>query len=517
MALNFGQIALAAVGGAAKQFNIDRETLRKEYSKKKDRQQQWADGPGRTVLARLEQDSNEALDAGETLINYGMNKTELKYLIKTHKPRSLITLAAELKKLNATELTALKNSGKLNEVIQVADDFEPSEEEWAKSVVKNFRGPELTPRQREESSKGFLAGLLEQGSEKYYRDELDEFEDDEFVVGSDGESYSIRELKAAASYVPERGTVAPFDLSAIGGRGKNSEWNNVKKLIVDKASMAIRENGTDAEKMAFIANTEEDGEDNANYNERLQNLRGDTLKKYLEEATRDVYGNEELKNAFTNPFAAEFYGGQDALDAILNPISLEDAFAATGIEMSDLKEFATDEEAIVFFKKYPANWVLVDGAIAKRPKGLTVVPGETQPVEPGAAQPVEPGSFDEDLTLKAQPTVKVDNIPTRPEPEYRNDPPRMFEQPKNKRKIRAWDDQYGSKYNPDATYKLVKPQGPRPEDVDSREFYEYELWGATFGDTHDPLTGYPLIDNINLSLIPGTPEFEEAKRQGTPE
>ena len=93
----------------------------------------------------------------------------------------------------------------------------------------------------------------------------------------------------------------------------------------------------------------------------------------------------------------------------------------------------------------------------------------------------------------------------------------MFEQPKNKRKIRAWDDQYGSKYNPDATYKLVKPQGPRPEDVDSREFYEYELWGATFGDTHDPLTGYPLIDNINLSLIPGTPEFEEAKRQGTPE
>ena len=75
---------------------------------------------------------------------------------------------------------------------------------------------------------------------------------------------------------------------------------------------------------------------------------------------------------------------------------------------------------------------------------------------------------------------------------------------KSSRLIQQIQDQYGDKYNPDATYKIVRPQGPRPEDINSREYYEYELWDATYGDTHDPLTGYPLIEGLDKTLIPNS-------------
>ena len=83
---------------------------------------------------------------------------------------------------------------------------------------------------------------------------------------------------------------------------------------------------------------------------------------------------------------------------------------------------------------------------------------------------------------------------------------RLLERPKNKEAIDDWDDQYGDKYNYDGTYKIVRPQGPRPEDINSQEYYEYELWDATYGDTHDPLTGYPLIKGLDKTLIPNSGE-----------
>ena len=509
MGLNFGQIALAAVGGAAEKFNIDRETLRKEYSRKKERQQQWADGPGRTVLARLEQDSNAALDAGETLLNYGMNETELKYLVKTHKPRSLITLAAELNKLDATELTALKNSGKLNEVIKVADDFEPSEEAWAKTVVKNFRGPDLTPRQKDAGSKSFLAGLFQQGSEKYYRDELDEFEDDEFIVGSDGESYSIRELKAAASYVPERGTVAPFDLSAIGGRGTDREWINLKKLILDKASMDIKENGTSEDLSAFNENTAADGMEGANANERLQNLRGDKLKKYLEKATRDLYANEDFKNAFTNIYALQFYGGQPALDAILNPEPAkteEQLLDELNIDLEEQKltgdkrpeEIDSDEKLKAYFQNNNVDYVISEGVLRKRKADSPYDPDTAEP-------PTDTSAFNEStFILNEQPTKAV--VDARP----------VIEsgalggiRPRDRSKLTTWDNEFKGKYNNDGTYKIVSPKPSLPsnmDDLSAPEKNEASLvvsrWERLYGETHNPVTGYPKIQGLDLSLIP---------------
>jgi len=119
--------------------------------------------------------------------------------------------------------------------------------------------------------------------------------------------------------------------------------------------------------------------------------------------------------------------------------------------------------------------------------------------------PVEEGTYNtDDLTLKAQPTVAPEGIPKRPEPIYRGEEKKLLEKPRNKRAIDDWDDQYGDKYNPDATYKIVRPQGPRPEDINSREYYEYELWDATYGDTHDPRTGYPLIEGLDKTLIPNS-------------
>ena len=124
---------------------------------------------------------------------------------------------------------------------------------------------------------------------------------------------------------------------------------------------------------------------------------------------------------------------------------------------------------------------------------------------PPTELPVEEGTYNtDDLTLKVQPTVAPEGIPERPEPIYRGEEKKLLEKPRNKRAIDDWDDQYGDKYNPDATYKIVRPQGPRPEDINSREYYEYELWDATYGDTHDPRTGYPLIEGLDKTLIPNS-------------
>jgi len=40
-----------------------------------------------------------------------------------------------------------------------------------------------------------------------------------------------------------------------------------------------------------------------------------------------------------------------------------------------------------------------------------------------------------------------------------------------------------------------------------------EGWDRKYGDTHDPITGYPLLgDELKLVLIPGTDEYIEANK-----
>jgi len=512
-------IALAFAGGAAKQFTDDQAEMRKEYREKKDRQKAWADKNGKKILDDLEAKSDFVLNAGESLEAYGLETENVQYIVDTYGTNALLELKKQVDTLSISDLEALKVSKGLNSVIKEKDpSYEPSDTSWAEGVVKDFKIQQLPNADPSANSGGFFADLL---SGKSMRDEHDRWMDEDFLKDSSGQGISIRELRAAPSGRPERGTVADLDLTALSGSGTSSAFNTTKKLILDAATIAIETNGTAAQKEAFKTSYEADATDvtGTNSTEKLLALRtNDLLIPFFEQATRDVYNTGNLATSFNSPFAHSFYGTEDALNAILNPLTLKEELDELNLTGDNRpKEFNTQEEAKVYWRKNPnVEYAIIDGQFAKRtdrkedriPAPEDVVPED---VVPGA---VVPGTFDtSDLTLNVQPTESVEAIPTRPEPTYRNDPPNPLEQPQNKRKIRAWNNQYGAKYNPDATYKLVRPQGLRPEGTDSRERFEYDLWDATYGATHDPLTGYPLVDNINLSLIPGTPEFEEAKKQ----
>ena len=232
-------------------------------------------------------------------------------------------------------------------------------------------------------------------------------------------------------------------------------------------------------------------------------------KDAFDEATRKVHEQNPFSD---NRSATGAYGGQAALNAILNPpepLELAEQLKQdlidnnlTGARPEDIGE-KTDVELGEWFRDNKKDFVISNGVLIGRPDDAPF--DESKVVElPPTELPVEEGTYNSDLTLKTQPTVAPEGVPTRPEPTYRGEEKKLLEKPRNKRAIDDWDDQYGDKYNYDGTYKIVRPQGPRPEDINSRERYEYDLWGATFGDTHDPRTGYPLIEDLDMTLIPNS-------------
>ena len=512
-------IALAIAGGAAKQFTDDQAEMRKEYRDKKDRQKAWADKNGKKILDDLEAKSDFVLNAGESLEAYGLETKNVQYIVDTYGTNALLELKKQVDTLSISELEALKVSKGLNSVIKgIPLSYEPSDTSWAEGIVKDFKIQQLPNADPSANSGGFFADLL---SGKSMRDEHDRWMDEDFLKDSSGQGISIRELRAAPSGRPERGTVAKLDLTALSGSGTSSAFNTTKKLILDAATIAIETNGTAEQKEAFKTSYEADVLDptGTNSTEKLLALRtNDLLIPIFEQATRDVYNTGNLATSFNSPFAHSFYGTEDALNAILNPLTLEqelDELNLTGDNRP--KEFNTQEEAKVYWRKnLNVEYAIIDGQFAKRtdrkedriPAPGDVVPGD---VAPGA---VAPRAFDtSDLTLNVQPTESVEGIPARPEEKYYDDSPKIFEKPQNYRKIRTWDKKYGDKYNYDGTYKIVRPLGAKPPVSAEYELALYGRWLANYDGTHDEITGYPLVDNINLSLIPGTPEFEEAKKQ----
>jgi len=82
-----------------------------------------------------------------------------------------------------------------------------------------------------------------------------------------------------------------------------------------------------------------------------------------------------------------------------------------------------------------------------------------------------------------------------------------------------WEEKYGGKLNDDGSYILAEPRpleavltkryGSSPPTVRRM----LEGWDRKFGDTHDPITGYPLLgDELKLELIPKTDEYIEANK-----
>ena len=511
---------LSAISGAAEQYTKQTSELKKELRENKRRQRDWLATYGSKALNENKQQQESVQSALDDLKARGLEIPDAIQLLQKHGVGSVLELSKYVKEYEIANNTKV-DKDLMDKLWTAADDFTTTETTFEAAVAKVFgtsAGASTAPVIQEAEDRNFFEQLKYNMGERY-DDELEDFLTDasEGIGGK-----SIRELRAMSASSPSMlGTEgsAVFDRSALRGSepsaGEARLWKDTVPLIVREALKNLSPEDREAVEMT-------EADTNSGFKVRdvddiffdLSDPDGVYFDAFSE-ATRKVHEQNPFSN---NRSATGAYGGQDALNAILNPKTIEELFEATGRDPSELQVFATDEEALEFFKRNDEEFVYVgtgsDKELIARPNNLPVTPDtETDDDDDLTVDapelPVEEGTYNtDDLTLKAQPTVAPEGIPKRPEPIYRGEEKKLLEKPRNKRAIDDWDDQYGDKYNPDATYKIVRPQGPRPEDINSQEYYEYELWDATYGDTHDPLTGYPLIEGLDKTLIPNSGETE---------
>jgi len=507
---------LSAISGAAEQYTKQTSELKKELRENKRRQRDWLATYGSKALNENKQQQDSVQSALDDLKARGLEIPDAIQLLQKHGVGSVLELSKYVKEYEVANNTKV-DKDLMDKLWTAADDFTTTETTFEAAVAKVFgtsAGASTAPVIQEAEDRNFFEQLKYNMGERY-DDELEDFLTDasEGIGGK-----SIRELRAMSASSPSMlGTEgsAVFDRSALRGSESTSaeraSWNDLKETILYNALESL--DPSVAENIRLAPADTDTGVVSRNSDEQWNILTSmnapEAYKEAIAEATRNAAQGIDLGS---NRAAWNSYGGQDALNAILNPLTLEQELENRGLNREDLKDFNTVEEVTTYFAENPNVEFAIVGdefAINKNynPAATTETVDEP-PVDPtvdAPELPVEEGTYNtDDLTLKAQPTVAPEGIPKRPEPIYRGEEKKLFEKPRNKTDIDDWDDQYGDKYNPDATYKIVRPQGPRPEDINSREYYEYELWDATYGDTHDPLTGYPLIEGLDKTLIPNS-------------
>ena len=503
---------LSAISGAAEQYTKNTGELKKELRENKRRQRDWLATYGTKALNETKQKQESVQSALDDLKARGLDTPDAIQLLQKHGVGSVLELSKYVKEYEAANNTTV-DSDLMNKLWTAADDFTTTETTFEAAVAKVFgtsAGAATAPVIQEAEDRNFFEQLKYNMGDRY-DDELEDFLTDasEGIGGK-----SIRELRAMSASSPSMlGTEgsAVFDRSQLRGNeptaGEARLWKNTTNIIVREALKNLSPADRQAVGKRENSNMDLVDRDTDDIFFDLADPDGVYFEAFSE-ATRKVHEQNPFSN---NRAATGAYGGQDALNAILNPLTLEQELENRELNREDLKAFDTVAEVTTYFAENPNVEFAIVGdefAINKNynPAATTEPVDEPSddPTVDTSELPVEEGTYNSDLTLKAQPTVAPEGIPVRPEPIYRGEKKKLLEKPRNKRAIDDWDDQYGDKYNPDATYKIVRPQGPRPEDINSREYYEYELWDATFGDTHDPRTGYPLIEGLDKALIPNS-------------
>ena len=522
MAINLS--FLGAVAGAAQGYSDRVDSLRDELKDNKRKQREWLATYGNKALDESNKKQETITSALDDLKARGLKVPDAIQLLQKHGAGAVLELQRYIKNYEETNNTKV-DEVLMNKLWTAAEDFTTEDRTFEDAVNTLFGSPKdgaTAPVIQEVEDRNFFERIKYNMGDRY-EDEYEDFLSDP-TEGIGGKS--IKELKALSVVSPSMlGTEgsAVFDRSVLRGSESTSaeraSWNDIKETILYNALESL--GPSVAESIRVAPANSESGFASRNSDEQWNMLTStnapEAYKEAIAEATRNASQGIELGE---NRAAWTAYGGQDALNAILNPKTIEELFEDTGRDPSELQVFTTDEEALEFFKRNDEEFVYVgtdnDKELIARPSNLPFTPdtetddgnGEVSDLPDAPELPVEEGTYNNDLSLKVQPTVAPEGIPERPEPTYRGDKKRLLERPKNKEAVDDWDDQYGDKYNYDGTYKIVRPQGPRPEDINSREYYEYELWDATFGDTHDPRTGYPLIDGLDKTLIPNSGETE---------
>ena len=165
----------------------------------------------------------------------------------------------------------------------------------------------------------------------------------------------------------------------------------------------------------------------------------------------------------------------------------------------DLGE-STDAQVGEYFRDNNEDFVISNNELIDRPASAPFD-------ESKVVVPIKVTDYDENtFELKIQPTQKPDDIPEKPQVETTILGGMSSE---DREKLSDWNEKYEGKINDNGTYKLVRPRPVKPDNFSELERSEkgqisrdIQKWDRLYKDTHDPETGYPDIENLDMTLIP---------------
>ena len=485
---------LSFVAGAAEQFTKTNDVLKKELRENKRRQRDWMNTDGNKVLNERKRKEEAVTSALKQLESRGLQQPDVLQLMQRHGVEAVLQLQKYVNEYESENDTTV-DADLINKVWKAADDFTLTSDNYDDALSKVFgtyKVASAAPVIQEAEDRNFFEQLKYNMGERY-DDELEDFLTDA-TEGIGGKS--INELRRMAAASPSMlGTEgsAVFDRSQLRGIDSTSadrnQWNIARSDIVLNAVMSL----TQEERRAITQDL--DGENPSTRNTQNQfSLLKLKHSEALAEATRKyVEGGIDLSN---NPAAWSAYGGQNALNDILNPLTLEEQLAEKGTSEEETQLIVNnpfvktdntqaDIEKIREFLEANPNlpYVIIDNKIMESEDFLSR--SEEGNSEGGG----EEGSADTPEIPTQQSLIKA--VEKRP-------PLRSKDQDALKLH-REWNKKYKGKYNPKTGEAIIVEKRPT-EAPTNRPIYSpqaslddiQKAWDKKYKNTHDAETGYPI-------------------------
>jgi len=506
--IDFGAFA----AGAAQQYVTDIDKKNDYYRDLMEKQEDYINRYGRKTVADRQSMAANATSLAEELVADGLDIESMNDLVSLHGPKGVSALA----KLNKDYFERYGKAVNLNEVYKGASDFQAEEGyNYAEALNDQFLVQAAVADTSEGDAasdaedRGFFArvGDVFSGPTRRAKERYDESRDAPAVGG-----YSYNQmLQMETMGIPtgergaptfNRGALGDPDEGVLSATGENRLAVQLTNRIVDSNNM------TDRDWNKALGKAPKDITDGAKLDWIINN-RPEEVSGLLRKFNTDG----ELAN---NTILSAMLGGPDILadllkepeeETIIEPVVPSSEalaeLAENNIDPATVLTYDTEAKAAEAFKNDTTiQFALVNGELLSNEtyEASSIIEDTTTSKTNLPAKPsIVTKTSDATSTL----TDQSIQIPTE-----KSDSDRA-----------EWEEKYGGKLNDDGSYILAEPRpleavltkryGSSPPTVRRM----LEGWDRKFGDTHDPITGYPLLgDELKLELIPKTDEYIEANK-----
>jgi len=539
MAINLS--LLGVVAGAAQGYSDRVDSLRDELKDNKRKQREWLATYGNKALDESNKKQETITSALDDLKARGLKVPDAIQLLQKHGAGAVLELQRYVKNYEDTNNTKV-DEVLMNKLWTAAEDFTTEDRTFEDAVNTLFGSPKdgaTAPVIQEVEDRNFFERIKYNMGDRY-EDEYEDFLSDP-IEGIGGKS--IKELKALSVVSPSMlGTEgsAVFDRSVLRGSesttSERAQWKVLKGTILSNALNSL--DPTVANKIRVMQGEISDTSrsDDDQWNMLTATNAPEAYKEAISEATRNAAEDIDLGG---NRAAWNSYGGQNALDAILNPPpppepltpkQLADQLDQDLIDNSltearpeDIGE-KTDVEIGMWFQQNNKDFVIANGELRNRDpaapfdKSKVVTPLEAEVTEAQEAQterlktaenilPSErpelsgrsgTAEYGESLRKRAsfdaanEGKYELDGTPILA-PMYPNSETeaKLLVEPPWNFNVKGADKKEDAK-EPSAGDSIRKPSDLIAELEDKTLENFQEEWNARYKETHDPLTGFPL-------------------------